>query len=38
MSKTRQNNDVIEATSVVYVKKEIELLGLIRPSAAYDEN
>ena len=36
MMKTRQDNDVIDLTSVVYIENETELPWLIRPSVVCD--
>ena len=36
--KTRQDNDMTDCTSVVYVETKTELLWLIKPVAIYDEN
>ena len=38
VTKIRQDNDVIDRTSVVYAKSDIELSWLIRLGAIYDEN
>lgn len=38
MTKTRQDNNVIDRTSVVYAKSDIEFSWLIRLGANYDEN
>lgn len=35
---TKQDNDVIDHTSVVYVENEIELLWSIKLSVIYDKN
>ena len=36
--KTRQDNNVIDCTSVVYIKNKIELSWSIRLGAIFDEN
>ena len=38
MMKTRQDNNEIDRTIVVYAENEIELSRLIRPSAVLDED
>ena len=38
VTKTRQNNGVIDHINMVYTKTEMELLGSIWPSVVYDEN
>ena len=38
VTKTRQNKDVIDHTSTVYVENETELSWSIRPGAIYYEN
>ena len=38
MTKTREDNDVTDRTSVVYAKNDIELWWSIRLGAIYDEN
>ena len=35
--KTKEDNNVIDCTDVVYAKNDVELLWPIRPSADYDE-
>lgn len=36
--KTKQDNDMIDGTYVIYDENETQLLWLIKPGTLYDEN